>query len=165
MKILITVIYLILIGQLCFWGGLFLPRNLFNENKFPFKLFKWEKNGKIYDILCIKKWKAKLPEMSKLTRLIFPKKLHQNMTSDDFDRLVKESCVAELSHYILCVFSIGIYYIWRGKIGTFFALIYSLFGNVTYIIIQRYNRPHFMAVRDKLKLREERRANAELSGV
>ena len=57
------------------------------------------------------------------------------------------------------------YYIWRGKIGTFFALIYSLFGNVTYIIIQRYNRPHFMAVRDKMKLREERRANAELSGV
>ncbi len=165
MKILITALYVIFVGQLCFWIGLFLPRNIFDENAFPYKLFEWENGGKVYEKLHIKKWKAKLPEMSKITNLIFPKKLKRNMTADDFDRLVKESCIAELSHYVLCICSLGIYYIWRGKFGAFLALFYGFFGNVTYIIIQRYNRPHFIAVRDKLKMREERRANAELSRI
>lgn len=165
MKILITAVYVIVVGQICFWVGLFLPRRIFNENAFPFKLFKWENGGKIYDRLHIKKWKAKLPEMSKLTSLIFPKKLKKNMTSEDFDRLVKESCIAELSHYVLFVCSLGIYYIWKGRLGALLALIYGVVGNVTYIIIQRYNRPHFIAVRDRLKLREERKANAELQRI
>lgn len=165
MKILFTLIYVLVIGQACFWLGLFVPRHLFDENKFPYREFKWEKGGKVYDKLHIKKWKAKLPEMSKITKLIFPKKLKKSMTSEDFDRLVKESCIAELSHYILCVLSLGIYYIWRGKIGAFLSLIYGVLGNVTYIIIQRYNRPHFIAVRNRLRAREERRANAQLSGV
>lgn len=163
MKILITAIYVLVVGQICFFAGLVTPRNIFDENKFPFKPFKWENGGKVYDKLHIKKWKSKLPEMSKLTNLIFPKRLKKNMTSEDFDRLVKESCIAEISHYILFVCSMGIYYIWRGKIGAFLALIYGFLGNVTYIIIQRYNRPHFITVRDKLRVREERRASAELS--
>lgn len=160
MKILYTLIYITVIGQACFWLGLILPRNIFDENKFPYRLFKWEKGGKLYDKLRIKKWKSKLPEMSMLTKVIFPKKLKKDMTSADFDRLVKESCIAELSHYVLCILSIGIYYIWKGKIGLLLTLLYSVLGNVTYIVIQRYNRPHFISVRDKLKLREERRANA-----
>lgn len=160
MKILLTLIYVTVVGQVCFWTGLFLPRGIFNENRFPFREFKWEKGGKVYDKLGIKKWKAKLPEMSRITSLIFPKKLKNNMTSEDFDRLVKESCIAELSHYVLCVCSMGIYYIWRGKIGTFLALVYGVLCNATYVIIQRYNRPHFVAVRDKMRQREERQANA-----
>lgn len=165
MKIVITAIYVLVVGLVCFFAGLLVPRHIFDENKFPYKAYKWEKGGKIYEKLRIKRWKSRLPEMSKITKLIFPKKLNKNMTAEDFDRLVKESCIAELSHYILCVFSIGIYYIWRGKIGTFLALIYGILGNVTYIVIQRYNRPHFIAVRDKLRKREERRASAQLSGI
>lgn len=160
MKVLYTLIYITVIGQACFWAGLILPRDMFDENKLPYRLFKWERDGRVYDRLRIKKWKSKLPEMSTITKVIFPKKLKKDMTSADFDRLVKESCIAELSHYVLCIFSLGIYYIWEGKIGLLLTLLYSVFGNVTYIVIQRYNRPHFIAVRDKLKLREERRANA-----
>lgn len=165
LKILLTAIYVLVVGLVSFFAGLIVPRHIFDENKFPFRAFRWEKGGKVYDKLYIKKWKAKLPEMSKITNMIFPKSLKKNMTADDFDRLVKESCIAELSHYFLFVCSMGIYYIWRGKLGAFLALIYGFFGNVTYIIIQRYNRPHFIAVRDKLRMREERRVNAQLSGV
>lgn len=163
MKIIITVIYVLVVGLGCFFTGLAIPRRIFDENKFPYKPFKWEKDGKVYEKIQIKKWKSKLPEMSKMTNIIFPKKLNKNMTSEDFDRLVKESCIAELSHKVLFICSVGIYYIWRGKIGAFLALIYGFFGNVTYILIQRYNRPHFIAVRDKLRCREERRASAQLS--
>lgn len=165
MKIVITLVYILVVGLSCFFAGLIVPRYIFDEKKFPYREFKWENGGKVYERLRIKKWKARLPEMSKITSLIFPKKLKKNMTSEDFDRLVKESCIAELTHYILLVCSVGIYYIWRGRLGRFLAFIYGLLGNVTYIVIQRYNRPHFIAVRDRLRIREERRNGAKLSRV
>ena len=159
MKILMTIIYILVIGQVGFFFGLSLPRDCFNENAFPYKLFDWEKNGSIYEKTYIRKWKTRVPDMSMITKRIFPKKIKQNIKSADVDRLVKESCIAEMVHYILCLFSIGIYNIWKGKLGIIFALLYIFIGNVPYIIIQRYNRPNFIALRDKLKVREERLSN------
>ena len=161
MKLLITLIYITVIGQACFWTGLVLPRHLFFEDKFPFIAFRWEKNGSVYDALKVKKWKTKVPDMSKVTDLLFPKRLQKNMTSADFDRLVKESCIAELSHYVLFLLSYGVYYIWKGKTGLLLMALYNLIGNVPYVIIQRYNRPHFIKVRDRLKTREEMHQSAE----
>lgn len=161
MKLLLTFIYITIIGQACFWIGLVLPREMFSKNKFPYKEYKWEKGGRVYNILRVKRWKARVPDMSKLTRLLFPKKLCRDMTSKDFDRLMQESCIAELSHYVLFILSFGIYQIWKGKVGIILTIVYNLVGNVPYIIIQRYNRPHFAKVRDKLKLREERRTLAD----
>lgn len=161
MKILLTFIYITIIGQGCFWIGLIVPRSLFSGNKFPYREYKWEKDGILYDIFRIKKWKTKVPDMSKITRLLFPKKLSRNMTSDDFDRLVKESCIAELSHYVLFILSLGIYEIWKDRAGIALCILYNLIGNVPYIIIQRYNRPHFARIRDMLKKREERHFGAD----
>lgn len=159
MRIIMTVIYFILIGQGCFYLGLALPRKAFDEDGFPYKSFKWEKNGSVYDRFSVKKWKDHVPDMSKITKLICPKKVRSNITSAEVDRLVKESCVAEMVHYVLCVLSIGFYHIWKGKIGIILSTLYFL-GNIPYIVIQRYNRPHFISLRDRLILREERLSNA-----
>ena len=97
--------------------------------------------------------------MSTLPNKLMPKKVNLHITAADVDKLVKESCVAELIHYLLCVFSIGIYNIWEDGTGIVLAVLYVLFGNVPYIIIQRYNRPNFISLRDRLKIREERNAN------
>lgn len=158
MKILMTVIYFIVIGQGCFYFGLALPRRLFDEDSFPYKPFKWERDGRFYDKFRIKKWKAIVPDMSMITKLIFPKRIKANVTSAELDRLVKESCVAEMIHYVLCILSIGFYHIWKSKTGVILTILYFI-GNVPYIMIQRYNRPNFISLREKLKLREERLAN------
>ncbi len=159
MKVLITIIYFIFIGQGCFFFGLALPRNIFNEAGFPYKIYRWELGGKIYNKFYVKKWKSKVPDMSMVTNLIFPKRVRANVTSEDIDRLIKESCVAEFIHYILCVLSIGFYNIWKGKTGIILSLLFFI-GNVPYIIIQRYNRPNFISLRDRLILREGKRVNA-----
>lgn len=159
MKVLITAIYVTVIGQVCFFFGLSLPREKFNENSFPYKTFAWEKNGKIYNAVRVKKWKSRVPDMSTLTNKLMPKKINRHITSEDVDKLVKESCVAELIHYLLCVFSVGIYNIWESGTGVVLAVLYIILGNVPYIIIQRYNRPNFISLRDRLKVREERHIN------
>ncbi len=159
MKILETFVYIAAVGLACFFFGRSLPRELFCENSHPYKCYKWEKNGQIYNVFRVKKWKSKVPDMSVITNKIFPKRIGK-MASEEMDRLVKESCVAEMVHYMLCIFAIGIYNIWKGKIGILLASLYILIGNVPYIIIQRYNRPNFISLRDKLREREERKADA-----
>lgn len=161
MKMLITVLYILIIGQVGFFFGLSLPRSCFDETSFPYRQFKWEKHTKLYEKLRVKKWKTKVLDMSTITKRIFPKKIHENITARDVDRLVKESCIAEMVHYVLCLFSIGLYNIWRGKLGVFFVAVY-IFGNLPYVVIQRYNRPNYISLRDKLILREEKRANAKI---
>lgn len=159
MKIIITIIYIIVIGQVGFFFGLSLPRDCFDEESFPYKSFAWERKGQIYSIFKIKRWKSKVPDMSMITKRIMPKKIKRNLTSADMDKLVKESCVAEMIHYVLCIFALGIYNIWKGSTGIVLAILYIVIGNVPYIVIQRYNRPNYIYVRDKLKLREERHEN------
>lgn len=160
MKILITIIYIIVIGQVGFFFGLSLPRDCFDETRFPYNSFEWENNKSgFYGFLKVKRWKSRVPDMSDITKRIMPKKIKENITSEYMDKLVKESCVAEMIHYVLCIFAIGIYNIWKGSLGILFAILYIVLGNIPYIIIQRYNRPNYIALRDRLKIREERRAN------
>lgn len=162
MELLITLIYVTIIGQVCFFVGVALPRGRFNEKKFPFKPFKWEKSGKLYRFFKVKKWKAKLPDMSKYTSIIYPKKVYTKVTSREVDRLVKESCVAELIHYALSIMGIGIYYIWKkSRTGLILTILYIL-GNAPFIIIQRYLRPKYIALKGKIIIREERKGYAKI---
>ncbi|MDD6213638.1 MAG: hypothetical protein PUB42_00335 [Firmicutes bacterium] len=158
MKIIFTIIYITVIGQACFWGGMLLPREIFCEDKFPYAPFKWEKNGKFYAKFNVKQWKSKVPDMSKVSDLLFPKRI-VNTSPEGLDRLVKESCVAEFVHYILCVLSFGIYMIWKNRIGVILTALYIVLGNLPYVMIQRYNRPNYISLRNRLMLREERKIN------
>ena len=56
MKLLMSLIYFAVIGILAHYVGESLPRGLFCEYKFPYRSFKWEKGGKFYNLLKIKKW-------------------------------------------------------------------------------------------------------------
>ena len=64
MKFLYCILYLIISGVIIFLIGRIYPRKWINENKFPFKSFKFEKEGKFYNKLRINKWKTKLPDAS-----------------------------------------------------------------------------------------------------
>jgi len=162
MELLATLVYVTIIGQICFFAGVALPRRFFNENAFPFKTFHFEKSGRIYQVFRVRKWKAKLPDMSRYTAIIYPKKVYSGISSKNLDRLVKESCVAEFSHYMLSVLSIGIYYIWKkSKTGVILAILYIL-GNVPFIMIQRYLRPKYIRLKEKLITKEEHKEYAKI---
>lgn len=155
MKLLMSIVYVAVIGILAHYIGESLPRPLFSEYKFPYRTYKWERGGKIYNRLKIKKWKTHLPDMSRVMRDMMPKKVTYDATSTNVDALIKETCVAECVHYWLCVFSVGIYLIWKNYVGVILALVF-VFCNIPFIMIQRYNRPHLIKLRQKLLKREER---------
>ena len=153
MKFLYCFLYLIIISIIVFLIGRILPRTWINENCFLFKSFEWEKEGKVYEKLKIKKWKTKLPDASILLSRIIPKlyptKRMKNSEKEKAKILVKESCVAEGTHKVVSILGFFCIYIWKSIGGVSVAVVFYLF-NVPFILIQRYNRPRLKKLANKL---------------
>lgn len=161
MEFLKSIVYVAFIGILAHYVGEALPRRLFREDRFPFKLYKWERNGKVYEYIWIKKWKTKVPDMSRYMKDMLPKKVSFGSDSESVDMLIRETCVAEFIHKALCVFSLGVYFFWKNNIGIILALV-CIICNVPFIIIQRCNRPHLIRLRNRLRRREEKKALCDI---
>lgn len=146
------ILYLFIVSIIVFLIGRFFPRNLIKHNKFPFKSFKWEKEGQIYNYLKIKKWKTKLPDASillnRIIPKIYPKKRMKNKEVDKAIILLKESCIAEGTHKLVSILGFGCILIWKSIGGVTISIVFYLF-NVPFVIIQRYNRPRFLKLVNK----------------
>lgn len=144
MELLKCIIYLIVSGIIIFFIGRIFPRTLLKENNFPFKPYKFEKNGKIYEIFKIKKWKTKLPDASVIIYKIFPNfmpiKRIKKRNKNTLNTLIKESCVAETTHFLAAITGFACVKIWKGLGGWVVSLFYLIL-HIPFIMIQRYNRP------------------------
>jgi len=142
-------IYLSIMSLSIFYIGVFIPRNIFNPEAFPLRAFGWESGGKIYEKLYIRKWKDKVPDMSKINKRLLPKKFDFDSDSSYLLMLLYETCVAEFVHYVLIVLGFFCRLLWTGAGGNIVSIIWAL-GNVPFIIIQRYNRPKILKTYRKM---------------
>ena len=127
-------------------------RNWFSWNKFPFRPFFWEKSGKLYRKLRVKKWKTRLPDASKHHKDMYEKKVSIQPDKENLRRLIQETCVAEIVHYQLIVLCLPVLQLWPGAGGRFsFSLCVA--GNLAFSIIQRYNRPRLIKALQRLERR------------
>ena len=60
-----------------------------------------------------------------------------------------------LTHGLLCIAGLFLLKIWPGTGGVFLTVIYIVFGNLPFLLIQRYNRPRLQ----KLLARQTRRTS------
>lgn len=142
-------LYLAALGILAHPVGQALPRSCFDPQRFPYRCGPWEKNGRIYERLGVRRWKNKVPDMSRLLPDMVKKRLGQANTL----RLIQETCAAECIHWWLLLLSVGILPLWRSPWCWVLWLLYNLLGNLPYIIIQRYNRPRLLRLAEKEKRR------------
>lgn len=153
MKFLYSLIYIAVLGVLSHFVGQALPRKCFDAEKPPYKAAKWEKGGKVYEKLGIKHWKDIVPDMSRIMPDMVKKKLTSENKERGMDTLIAETCVAECVHWGLIILSFGILFWWRGLWAAVFLLVYNIFGNLPFIIIQRYNRPRLVMLEQRRKRR------------
>ena len=148
MNLLNCVLFLVVSGLIIFFVGRVFPRKWIKENKFPFNDFKFEKGGKIYDKIKIKKWKTKLPDASLIIGKFFPKFLPKKRIGikaneqEKIKVLIKESCVAESTHLFSAI--VGIF---CAKLWKYWGIIVSFAWftwNMLFVLIQRYNRPRLI---------------------
>ena len=155
MPLLLSAVYFFALGVLAHYIGEALPRRWFTETRFPFRCFRFEREGEIYAALGIKRWKNRLPDMSRYMKDMLPKRVDRKASSAQVENLIRETCVAEFIHGLLAVLSFGVCFAWKRKTGLIVAML-GVIGNIPFILIQRYNRPHLLRLRDRLKIREEK---------
>ena len=137
-------------GILMRYIGNLYDRNWFLWDKFPFRPFGWEKSGKLYRKLRVKKWKDRVPDASKKHKNMYEKKVNIQPDKENLRRLIQETCVAELVHYQLIVLSLPVLKIWPGPAGLIIFCL-CVVGNLVFAIIQRYNRPRLIRALERLE--------------
>lgn len=148
-------VYVAALGAAFFLVGRLMARHHFRPDAFPWKDYPFERKGALYRRLAIQRWQSLVPDMSRLFRkLMPPKRLAPGVTAAEVDRMVQETCVAEWTHIALSVLALGCLWLWPGWSGVAFYIVYTLLGNVLFILIQRYNRPRLVALAQKLRAKE-----------
>ncbi len=141
-------LYLLTVGILSNLFAMLIPRHKLQAEHFPFRLYGFERGGAIYDAVRIKKWKTRVPDMSKILKSLAPKKIDSRINAERVLLLLREGCVAEAVHWALMIASLPCIWLWR--YGFLMSILFSI-GNLPFIMIQRYNRPRQLSLYGRLK--------------
>lgn len=155
-------LYLLTLALLAHPVGQALPRRWFDGGSFPYACYKWEKQGKLYTRIGVDRWKTLVPDMSRILPDMVKKRVEPTaVTAAQTAVLVQETCVAEAVHTASSLLGLICLWLWPGWGGAAVWLVWFLLGNLPFILIQRYNRPRLMRLRDLLQRREQRKGNHE----
>lgn len=154
MKLLLCALYLAALGVAAHFIGNALPRAWFHYDRFPWRSFPWERDGRIYRKIGVHRWKDHVPDMSKLCRDMVPKAVGARPTAAQLQAQLEENMVAEAVHWVLVLLSLGVVWIWPG-IGGGVVYFLSLWGNLPFALIQRYNRPRLVRLLERQISKQE----------
>ena len=140
-----------LLGIPAFFWGEKVPRRWFDPGRFPFRSFKWEQEGRIYEKIGIQHWKNHTPDMSKHFQKTFAKQGNLLRSPEHLRKLVAETCSAEFVHTVLILLSPA-FVLLMDEYGVLAMVLYIL-GNLVSLIIQRYNRPRIMKIIQRIEKR------------
>jgi glycosyl-4,4'-diaponeurosporenoate acyltransferase len=123
------------------YGVVRIPTHRFNPDGWLFRTRGWEKAGNLYqDCFKIKKWKEYLPDGTPLLGSRgFPKKKLQGKNPEYLKSFLRETCRAELTHWLTLLFA-PLFFFWNPLWVGFFMIFYALAENLPLIMAQRYNR-------------------------
>jgi glycosyl-4,4'-diaponeurosporenoate acyltransferase len=112
----------------------------FNTDNWLYRRRFWEKNGRIYERLFrLKSWKKKLPDGAAVFKDGFQKRKLRESSQKYLQDFIRETCRAELTHWIVFLFSF-IFFIWNIWWVGIVMIIYAIIVNIPCVITQRYNR-------------------------
>ena len=121
------------------------PRRWFRWECRPWRAYDWEENGKVYEKLGIRRWKEKVPDKSRWGGHEYAKTIRGQNDAENAIRLLQETCVAELVHWVLMLLTPLVFRFAHGLMAVLVVVLYGL-SHIPCIIIQRYNRPRLCAL-------------------
>lgn len=154
------VIPVAVIGILAHVIGEALPRRWFDASRFPYRAYAFERNGRFYEALGIRKWKNVLPDKSRIAPGTYRKAIRgsaQQHSAAHMERLLQETCVAECVHWALLVISPILLFTMESPAAYVMTPLYGL-SNLPYIMIQRYNRPRLAVLSARMQCKAQEAA-------
>lgn len=148
--------YLAGIGFFSFIVGRILPKKWFQYDKFPYVIYQFENDGRIYERIKIRSWQAKIPDMSRIFPKLMPAKKFNYNDVHRLPEMIQETCIAEFIHVLLCFAGLHCISIW--EVGGTILAILNVIGNLPFVLVQRFNRPRLVRL---MKNTEKRRILCE----
>lgn len=159
MQFLYCACYLAVLGVISFILGRLVPKSWFDYTRAPFRPAAFERNGKFYEAFAIAKWQNRVPDMSRIfPKLMPPKKMPARPDAQTLLIMIRETCAAEATHAFLMVAGLGVIVIWPCIWGVLLYLVYAVFGNLVFLMIQRYNRPRLVRLYERMRTKRSNEA-------
>ena len=133
---LMCLLYIAALGVLSFVVGRLIPKHWFHADRFPWVCHPAEQ--KLWKRLHVRKWQAKIPDMSRIFVKIMPEKKLTKENYENLPRMIEETCVAEWTHILLSIAGLGLLKIWSGVGGVCITIIYIVLGNLPFIFDKFY---------------------------
>ena len=105
------------------------------------RLRRWEREGRVYDRVRIKRWKDRLPEAGAL----FTAGVSKRSLGGDLERFVVETRRAERGHWLAMACG-PLAVLWNPPGGAIAMVAYGVVANAPFIAVQRYNRARALRV-------------------
>ena len=133
------------------WLSSHLRLRHFDPASWPYRTAAWEREGRVYaTVLGVRRWKDRLPDGARLFKGGFSKRRLGPVTPAHLERFLRETCRAELCHWLVILAS-PLFFIWNDPLVAVFMALYAGLTNLPCIITQRYNRPRLKAMLDRIR--------------
>lgn len=121
------------------YGAHRLPLRVLDHDTALTRLRRWERGGRAYERLHIRRWKDRLPELGAVFRGGVSKRALPSSGPADLRRFAAETRRAELVHWAIPLVT-PVFLVWNPA-GLFVAMVlYAVVANVPCLVVQRYNR-------------------------
>ena len=124
-----------------------LPSRLLDHDTALTGLRSWERDGRAYVRLGVRRWKDRLPEAGAVFRGGISKRSLPGRDMVQLERFRAETRRAELVHWALLAVT-PLFALWNPPLLLVAMVAYALVANVPCIIVQRYNRARLARILD-----------------
>ena len=131
------------------------PRVVESDNRLT-RLRSWERSGRAYEALGIRRWKDRLPEAGAVFGGGVSKRALPGRGADDLERFAAETRRAELVHWAIPLIT-PVFALWNPPALLAAMVAYAVVANAPCIAIQRFNRVRITRVLDRRSQRTARR--------
>lgn len=126
-----------------------LPLERFRPDSWLYHIRPWERGGLRYQgVFRVRAWKGLLPDGAALFRTGFSKKRIASPTPRYVERFIRETCRAELCHWLVFAL-VPLFFLWNPWYVGLPMIPYAVATNAPCIVAQRFNRPRLRAALER----------------
>ncbi|MFH1639890.1 MAG: glycosyl-4,4'-diaponeurosporenoate acyltransferase [Chloroflexota bacterium] len=123
-----------------------IPLHSFNPDAWIYRQRRWEAGGLAYvRFFRVRAWKKRLPDAADIFKIGFEKKHLKKVDDRYFGEFIKETCRAEITHWVAFLFT-TVFFLWNLWWVGSTMVVYALVVNLPCIVTQRYNRIRLQAI-------------------
>lgn len=115
------------------------PAEAFARDSWLYRIRSFERGGRLYERIGIKRWKDRLPEAGALFTGGFSKRSVRTRDRAVLERFVVETRRAEWTHWTIMAV-LPVFLLWNWWWVELLMLVYAVAANGPCLVVQRYNR-------------------------